>query len=163
MANSSIIEKAKRKIIKEFIADDEIVTAIHASNIDKKEDLIGTHIFDYNQNPNTVHTVETFITVQVQIPQTYAASSQTRVNPLVEIWIFSHQRHMAVPEIPKVIGNRNDYLSRLIDRKLNGRDDFGLGDMFLIENTEAAFQMDWLYRRMIFKCTEINASLCLDE
>lgn len=163
MSNGSIIEKAKKQIIKEFIADDEIVAAIHAGDAPKREDLIGTHIFDYNQNPNTIHNIETFITVQVQIPQTYGVSSKTHVSPLVEIWIFSHQRHMAVPEIPKVIGNRNDYLSRLIDIKLNGRNDFGLGDMYLIENTESAFQMDWLYRKMIFKCTEINASPCRDE
>lgn len=163
MANSSIIEKAKRKIIKEFITDDEIVTAIHASDVTKKEDLIGTHIFDYNQNPNQIQNIATFITVQVQIPRGISVAGATRVIPIVEVFIYSHQRHMAVPEIPKVIGNRNDYLSRLIDRKLNGRSDFGLGDMFLIENTEAAYQMDWMYRRMAFQCTEINMSQCFDE
>lgn len=163
MANSSILEKAKRKIIKEFIADDEITTAIHACDVVKKEDLIGTHIFDYNQNPNTIHEVETFITVQVQIPRGISIGGVTRVTPVVEIMVYSHQRHMKVSEIPKVIGNRNDYLSRLIDKKLNGRNDFGLGNMYLVENTEGAYQMDWLYRRIAFQCTEINASLCLDE
>ena len=71
MANSSIIKTAKNKIIKEFIKDKDIVQAINSSEITSPEKLKGTHIFDYHQNPNTINTVQTFITVQVHIPQSY--------------------------------------------------------------------------------------------
>ena len=60
MANSSIIKKAKNKIIKEFIKDKAIVQAINSSEITSPEKLKGTHIFDYHQNPNTINTVQTF-------------------------------------------------------------------------------------------------------
>ena len=132
MANSSIIESVKNKVIKEFIKDKEIVQAINSPTvpIDSPEDLINTHIFDYNQNPNTINTVATFITVQVHIPYTHGQTAF--VKPTLEIWIISHEKHMIVNNIPKVKSNRNDYLSRLIDTKINGKDGYGIGRMNVI-------------------------------
>jgi len=69
MANSSIIRKAKNKIVKEFIKDQEIIDAINSSEVksSEPEKLINKHIFDYNQNPHTLNIVGTFITIQVHI------------------------------------------------------------------------------------------------
>ena len=97
MANSSIIRKAKNKIIKEFIKDPDIVAAIHSDKVkpNESEKLINTHIFNYNQNPHTLDTVGTFITIQVHIPQSYFNdynTSVTRVKPTIEIWIISHEQ-----------------------------------------------------------------------
>jgi len=161
MANSSIIGKSKRKIIKEFTNDDEIVKAIDSSTITDPEELIGTHIFDYDKNPNTINTVETFILVLVNIPTaSHYFDSTIMVTPRIEIWIVSHFNHMKVNNIPKINMNRNDYLAELIDRKINGRTDFGIGEMKLESNTEGAFQADYVYRRLIFIGQDINASLC---
>lgn len=162
MANSSIISQAKRKIIKEFIKDIDIVQAINSSTVTSTEKLVGTHIFNYHQNPNTINTVETFITIQVHIPEPFFKNN-TYVNPTIEIWIISHEKHMIVDNIPKVADNRNDYLSMLIDKKLNGRSDFCIGDLTLISNYEGAFQQNYLYRKMVFEGTELNNSLCEDE
>ena len=121
MANSSIIRKAKNKIVKDFIKDPEIIAAIDSSTIkpNEPEKLINTHIFNYNQNPHTLNIVGTFITIQVHIPQSYYHdynASATRVKPTIEIWIVSHEKHMTVDNVPKVTQNRNDYLSELIEK-----------------------------------------------
>lgn len=163
MANSSIIGKAKNKIIKEFIKDKEIVAAINSSEVTSPEKLKGTHIFDYHQNPHTINTVETFITVQVHIPQPFSFEDKTFVKPTVEIWIISHEKHMVVDNVPKVTENRNDYLSRLIDNKLNGKSGFGIGKLNLTSNNEGAYQQDYVFRKMVFECLDLNASLCVDE
>lgn len=163
MANSSIIGKAKNKIIKEFIKDKEIVAAINSSEITSPEKLKGTHIFDYHQNPHTINTVETFITVQVHIHQPFSFEDKTFVKPTVEIWIISHEKHMVVDNVPKVTENRNDYLSRLIDNKLNGKSGFGIGKLNLTSNNEGAYQQDYVFRKMVFECLDLNASLCVDE
>lgn len=164
MANSSIIGKAKNKIIREFIKDDAIVKAIGSSEVKSPEKLIGTHIFDYHQNPNTLNTVGTFITIQVHIPNSYyIASSRAWVNPTIEIWIISHWEHMVVDNIDKITENRNDYLSRLIDNKLNGNISLGFGDVELLSNEEGAIQTDYVYRNMLFECTDLNKSLCSYE
>ena len=162
MANSSIVGKAKNKIIKEFIKDSDIVAAIDSPDITSAEKLINTHIFNYHQNPNTINTIKTFITVQVHIPQPFI-EDDVFVNPTVEIWIISHEKHMSVNNIPKITENRNDYISKLIDHKLNGRFDFGYGKLKLLSNIEGSYQSDYLYRKMVFKCTDLNDSLCDDE
>lgn len=168
MANSSIIRKAKNKIVKEFIKDKEIVAAINSSEVkpNEPEKLIGKHIFNYNQNPHTLNTVGTFITIQVHIPHDYYTdykASATRVRPTIEIWIISHEKHMVVDNVPKVTQNRNDYLSELIDNKINGKSGFGIGDTVLLSNTEGAFQQDYLFRKMIFQCLDLNWSLCEED
>ena len=170
MANSSIIRMAKNKLVKDFIKDADIVAAIHSSKVssDNPQDLINTHIFDYNQNPHTLNIVGTFITIQVHIPQNYYNdyynSSTTRVKPTIEIWIVSHEKHMKVgDEAPKVTINRNDYLSELIDKKINGKTGFGIGQTKLLSNVEGSFQQDYLFRKMIFECIDFNWSLCEEE
>ena len=168
MANSSIIRKAKNKIVKEFIKDQDIIDAINSSTVNpnEPEKLINTHIFNYNQNPHTLNIVGTFITIQVHIPQSYYNdfnASATRVKPTIEIWIISHEKHMNVDNVPKITQNRNDYLSELIDNKINGKSGFGIGETVLLSNIEGSFQQDYLFRKMIFQCTDLNWSLCNEE
>ena len=168
MANSSIIKKAKKKIVKEFIKDTDIVAAINSSKVkpNESEKLINTHIFTYNQNPHTLNIVGTFITIQVHIPHDYYndyKSAANRVRPTIEIWIISHEQHMAVDNVPKVTQNRNDYLSELIDNKINGKTGIGIGETVLLSNIEGAFQQDYLYRKMIFQCLDLNWSLCDED
>lgn len=169
MANSSIVRQAKNKIIKEFIKDEEIVNAINSSEVKSNEPqkLLYTHIFDYNQNPHTLNIVGTFITVQVHIPEDYYSdyhgNSIIHVKPTIEIWIISHEKHMRVNNVPKVTQNRNDYLSEIIDKKINGKRGIGIGKARLISNVEGAFQQDYLFRKLVFECLDFNASLCEDE
>lgn len=165
MANSSIIKRVKNKIIKEFIKDADIVAAIDSSKIkpDEPEKLVYEHIFDYNQNPHTLNDVRTFITIQVHIPHSYYSdynSSQIFVKPTIEIWIISHEKHM---KVPKITQNRNDYLSELIDNKINGKSGFGIGQTKLLSNIEGSFQQDYLFRKMIIECLDFNWSLCEEE
>ena len=165
MAHSSIIREAKNKIVKEFIKDQDIIAAINSSEVkpNEPEKLINKHIFNYNQNPHTLNKVGTFITIQVHIPHDYYTdykASATRVRPTIEIWIISHEQHMNVDNVPKVTQNRNDYLSELIDNKFNGQSGFGIGKTILLSNVEGAFQQDYLFRKMIFQCTDLNWSLC---
>ena len=168
MANSSIIRKAKNRIIKEFIKDKDIVAAINSSEVksNEPEKLINKHIFDYNQNPHTLNIVGTFITVQVHIPQNFYTDyreSTIHVKPTIEIWIISHEKHMVVDNVLKVTQNRNDYLSELIDNKINGKSGYGIGDTMLLSNVEGSFQQDYLFRKMIFQCLDLNWSMCEDD
>ena len=173
MANSELVASLKREIIKELINDESIFYAIDSPDITDIEDadkLVYKHIFPYHKNPETITKVITFITVQVHIPKTYDRN-KTWVVPRLEIWILSHDSHMKVNNIPKISDNRNDYLSKLIDKKLNGRDTFGTskkdennlhlyGKLELISNVEGVFSKDFLYRQMIFEMKDLNDSLC---
>ena len=164
MANSSIIGDAKVKIAKYIVQDDAIVKAIDPPETNKGDNLIGTHVFTYNQNPHTLQDGGTFITITVNIPQMgWHERSASRVFPQIVIWIVSHERHMKVDNVPKIKCNRNDYISQLLDEKLNGNTNFGLGKLDMISNVEGAVQQDYLYRTLTFQGTDINDSFCKDE
>jgi len=163
MSHSSIIGIAKNRIVREFIKDPEIIQAIDSDSVTLPEKLINTHIFTYHQNPYTLETAGTFITIQVQIPHSFYEADQTFVKPRIEIWVISHQKHMVVDNIPKVTDNRNDYLSKLIDKKINGQSGYGIGEMKLIQNIEGAYQSDYLYRQLIFEGTDLNKSMCRED
>lgn len=164
MANSSMIGTLKNKVIKSLIQDELIVKAIDSPTIKKPEDLINTHIFNYHQNPYTLENVQTFLTVQVHIPDSYDFTDRNRtfIKPTLEIWILSHHKHMKVNNISKVTDNRNDYISELLDIKLNGAD-YGYGGLKLISNVEGSYQEDYLWRKMTFVTNDLNQSKCEDE
>lgn len=163
MANSTIIGKIKRQFIKEIIKDNDIIAAIDSPDVVNSEQLIGTHIFDYNQDPNTLNKVITFITIQVHIPENRYDNEKFFVSPIIEVWIISHEKHMIVNNIPKIKENRNDYLSVLIDKKINGKFNYGIGKLVLVSNIEGSFQQDYLFRKMTFRATDLNDSVCDDE
>ena len=85
--------------------------------------------------------------------------------------IISHVDCMKVDNIPKIIANRNDYISELLDVKFNGRTILGLsddpnplklfGELSLVNNTEGSITKDYLYRQMVFETKDLNKSVCL--
>lgn len=163
MPNSSIIDDMKTRVQDAILADPLLVKAIEAKDVteDNVADLIGTHIFTFAQNPNLVQSSETFLTIQVHIPQ-YNSPDYRWVHPVLEIWIISHNRHMRVDNIPRIRANRNDFISQLLDEKFNGSTDFGYGQMFLQLNTEGVHgdNSDFLYRRMVFVTKDLSRSTC---
>lgn len=163
MPNSSIIDDMKTRVQDAILADPLLVKAIDAKDVteDNVADLIGTHIFTFAQNPNLVQSSETFLTIQVHIPQ-YNSPDYRWVHPVLEIWIISHNRHMRVDNIPRIRANRNDFISQLLDEKFNGSTDFGYGQMFLQLNTEGVHgdNSDFLYRRMVFVTKDLSRSTC---
>ena len=175
MANSELISSLKDALIKELEADESIFYAIDSPDItdfENSDQLMYTHIFPFHKNPETITKTITFITIQVHIPKTYDRN-KTWVIPTLEIWIISHDDHMMVNNIPKITDNRNDYISKLLDKKFNGRSTFGVsendkdnihlyGKMDLVSNVEGAMNK-FLDRRMIFEMKDLNDSLCDDE
>ena len=104
------------------------------------------------------------MTVQVHINENESFyANKVYIRPEVEIWIISHEQHMIVDNIPKITENRNDYLSKLIDKKFNGKSGLGLGELRLTHNIEGSFQQDYLYRKMVFVGNDVNNSLCEED
>ena len=176
MANSSLVTDLKKQVIRELINDENIFYAIdspYVTNLEDADKLVYKNIFPYHKNTETITDVTTFITLQVHIPK-YYDKNKIWVLPVLEIWIISHDDHMRVTNIPKVSENRNDYISKLLDVKFNGRNTIGVskndknnlhlyGKLKLTSNTEGAFSKDFLYRRMIFETKDLNDSLCEDD
>lgn len=159
MANSSIVTTMKNKVIREMCKNERLFNAINSStiiNFEDSFDLIGKHIFRYNQNPNTIEGAISFITVQVHIADT-PGKNKVWTRSTLEIWVYSHERCM---KVDKIEDDRTDYISRIIDEMFNNQDRYGYGRLQLVSNTEGVFCKDWLYRKMIFETKDFNDSMC---
>ncbi|EXG87841.1 hypothetical protein K413DRAFT_4742 [Clostridium sp. ASBs410] len=177
MANSDIISLIKRKVKSEIMNDPIIVKAFGSPDYDSAddgwsgEDIGDNYLFTWNQNPETIQTEITFVTLQVHTD----AYRGKWIKPTLEIWIYSHNRHMKLnpKDFPGIDENRNDHLSKLLDLKFNGRTSLGtdddktklnlIGELKLTSNREGVFNADFVYRRMLFETRDINNSLCYDS
>lgn len=173
MANSDLVTDLKLAIIKELVKDEAIFNAIDSSEIiDVKQahKLVHKHIFPYHRIPQTITETSTLMTIQVHIREG-RSRNKIFIIPTLEFWIYSHQDHMEVKNIPKVSDTRNDYISRLLDKKFNGRSSLGrnndpkndistYGELNLVLNDEGSTQQGFLYRHMIFETRDLNKSLC---
>lgn len=159
MANSTIISEFKEKVVGAIAHDDTLFYAFDAKDCENGGDLINTHIFKYNKNPETIIETITFLTVMVHTKA--RDRNKSFVTPTLEIWIYSHYDHMKMDsKITK--DNRNDYISMLLDEKFNGSTEYGgIGKLNLIINEEGAFSTKFLYRRLVFETIDINDSFCM--
>lgn len=161
MANSSIVTDVKDELINAIIDDETILIAIGSSDIETPSDYVGTHVFRYNKNPILITKSITFITIMVHTKARDRNGSF--ITPTLEIWIYSHNDHMDLKrgEIPGITDNRNDYISKLLDKKINGESGYGaVGVWKLTSNTEGVYNDKFLYRRLLFESVDINNSFC---
>lgn len=158
MANSTSISEFKEKIVKAIAKDDTLFYAFDAKDCENGGDLMGTHIFKYNKNPETITETITFMTIMVHTKSRDRNGSF--VTPTLELWIYSHNDHMKMDhKITK--DNRNDYISMLLDEKFNGSTEYGgIGKLRLVSNTEGVFSSEFLYRRLIFETVDLSDSMC---
>lgn len=158
MANSTSISEFKERVVKAIAKDDALFYAFDAKDCENGGDLINTHIFKYNKNPETITETITFMTVMVHTKS--RDKNGTFVTPTLEIWIYSRNDHMKMDyKITK--DNRNDYISMLLDEKFNGSTEYGgIGKLQLISNTEGTFSQKFLYRRLIFETVDLSDSTC---
>lgn len=157
IANGTSISDLKEKVVDALLFDETIVYAIDAKECENSGDLIGTHIFKYHKNPDTLKNVGTFITV---IVHTRRSRNKSFIIPTLIFHIYSHDSHMKMDTMITK-DNRNDYIAMLLEEKFNGSDGYGgIGKLCLIENTEESYNKDYLYRRLIFDTIDLNESLC---
>ena len=158
VANSTSISELKERVVKAIAEDDTLFYAFDARECENGGDLINTHIFKYNKNPNTITEEITFLTVMVHTN----ARDRNRifVTPTLEFRIYSHNGHMKMDSIITK-DNRNDYISMLLDDKFNGSTKYGgIGKLRLVKNEEGTYNDSFLYRRMVFETIDINDSFC---
>ncbi len=173
MANSELISDLKSAIAKELVKDEALFYAIDSHEITNPKQankLMYTYIYPYHRITETITATETYITFMVHIRE---MSSWTKkwIAAILEFYVYSHDQHMEVKNIPKVTDNRNDYIGKLLDKKFNGRSSFGnnkdpKNDIRLYEsldltlNEEGVTPQGFLYRHLMFKTKDLNNNPC---
>lgn len=158
MANSTSISELKERVVSAIAHDDDLFYAFDAKDCENGGDLINTHLFKYNKNPETITEAITFVTIMVHTKA--RDRNKTFVTPTLEIWIYSHNDHMKMDsKITK--DNRNDYIGGLLDQMFNGSTEYGgIGKLSLVDDHEGTYNQKFLYRRLLFETVDINNSFC---
>lgn len=116
------------------------------------------HIYDYARVPDAIDKNITFITVELNVANPIFRSNLWMNTSLI-INIVSHQDHMRIGDEVPTSANRNDYLSMLIDKKINGiTKDYGT--FKLISNRAGNENKPFLNRTMVFESQELSKDIC---
>lgn len=157
MANSTCISEWKNKILSEIENDDLIIKVLDVSDEELEGDLRYTRLFPYDFIPEVEDEVKTFITVSISV--TRISDDGKWCFPKIFMRVIGHQRHMQL-KLPTISKNRMDYLAELLDKKFNGRRDFGYSGLVLQSNIEDNLNDRFKYRQLIFEATDLNDSVC---
>ena len=165
MANSSLVMQAKINILIALQNDERIVEALDLHDDENAEDLMGVRLFPYWFVPQTQETVKTYICVEAGIDaleKSRASTVNEKVYDIatIKVYVISHQNDLYMNKAG-VSAIRTDYLSCLIDEKLNGSTDFGLGTLQRISNDPFSLK-DNIYRcrEIEFRAYDFNDDMC---
>lgn len=156
MANSSSISDWKNKTISMILNNDEIMDCLDLNELETEEPVY-TRIFPYNHIPQTIEETKVYITVAVSIPK--ITFNKVWAFPRLTIRIISHQEKMKLHKAG-VSATRIDYMSQLIDKMLNGRNEFGYGCLSLATNDEYLINSSHHCREMVFIGEDLAKKQC---
>lgn len=174
MANSRIVNELKSRLLKDIINNEDIVCAIDSPDKDNpnwdsscmidtpsnRKEGFTPLLFNHIKNASTIDKTISFICTEVQLGSVYTSSKWATVK--LEVWIFSHNDHMRIENIPKVNANRNDYIAELIDDMVNNK--YDIFDTFkLISSVGGQYNDKFHYRKLIFEGKDINYNMCSEE
>lgn len=157
MANSAFVSNTKNKIMSELQSNELFLNVLDTTE-EEREDLVYNRIFPFLYIPKTIETVTSYVCVDCSINTTYTNSRYAFATIIIDVIV--HQDHMQL-DMAGVSETRADYLCEIIDKMLNGRDDFGVGELVLLKNTPDSVASTGLrYRRLIFETKDLNNGLC---
>lgn len=120
------------------------------TNID--EQLIYKNVFPYLYVDETQTKQESYICIEVDVPRTMDFSFK---DMKIIIWCYCHKDIMKYSK-KGYLGTRADILSDIVDRFLNGSNNFGLGRLKLQSCTFISPGKEYYGRQLIYSCSEFN-------
>lgn len=163
MSKSSCIRAWKNKIMGELSQDDAIIEALGLDEGESPDDLVWNRLFPHYYIPETQDRVETYILVEIDIPErrTRYGSSESNiwVHPTIIFYVLTHQEDMKLDMVGES-GTRMDYLAELIEEKYQGRDDFGVGVLQLKSDTAGSVNTTYRFRQLVFEAVDLDSGLC---
>lgn len=156
---SSCIREWKDRIMSELSQDDEIIEALGLNSDESPDDLIWKRLFPHLWIPTVEEIVKTYVLVEINIPERrvrYGSNdSNIWVHPIISFCVLTHQDDMRM-NIAGESGTRMDYLAELIEKKFEGRQDFGVGTLTLKSDIADSVNTTYRYRQLVFEAVDVN-------
>ena len=138
------VKAYKNKAMNQIVHNSEIVRAI-GEPISSGEELLYQNIFPFFRIPDTVTETRTYITVCVDVPESFHPKDYIREVAL-KICIIVHQSMMETA----LGATRLDYIAAEIDRIFSDSAGYGLGRLHVVSSTETSLDQFHRMREIIF-------------
>lgn len=161
MANGTELKNYRTKIMTALINDPMICslllnrTITDTDDADMQEELLNGHIFSYSFVPSVQDEQKSYITFEISSKK--AKKFETRKGMRLVFSVFSHH---AIIRDKRTNYLKTDLLDERIQHLFNENKDFGIGNMYCIEDNPLRFTDSHYGRQLVFVVSEIAVSRC---
>jgi len=144
----------KQTFLSKLRTSSEVKEILLGNDYDEEivDEILDKHIFPFLYIPDTQTEEKTYVCVDVVVPQTLNFSIK---NLKIIIYVFCHKYLMKYKKAGQ-IGTRTDILSNIIDEKLNGSREFGIGRLAL-QSVELFMSEKTYYGRILtYSASDFN-------
>ena len=156
MANLEEISLYKNRLAMTFCTTKEVTSLLRIQGDEdmQPQDFMYDRVFPYAHVPEASEIGRCFLCFEIDVP-----SVKNNVVKTIEIriYVISHQNFLRLPEGR---GIRTDVLSSVIDKILNGSDEYGLGTVELMSLRSFNPITGYYGRELKYRVTDFNRSLC---
>lgn len=161
MPKEDIIGKTKKQVIKDIVKDVYIMEAMGNELDGSFDEAIYKYIFPYYHVIGTIQEAHSYICMQMDMMERERWDDED--NPLLRryaltLYIIVNQSIMQMPLTGGV--DRLDYLSNLVVNKFDGRSDFGIGELKLVQNQENSLDQNHRLRILTFITKDTVGTFC---
>lgn len=140
----------KNQLLDDLLTDEEILHLINSDvTPEEAQTLVWNQVMPVEYYPETIEKGKLYLCCDVDIRR---VPSSLIYSPTLYIWIFCHKDLLRLREG----GVRTDKLCHLIDQKLNGSFEYGLGKLELQSVNRFALMSDYSGKVMAYEATDFN-------
>lgn len=159
---ASPITRYKRKLISVFTSSPELIQLINSDYVKDGEcvdtdDLIYKQIYPYQYIPTVQTDKMAYVTMKVN-----GLGIKDKLYTKVEVIIYAIS-DQDIMYVKHGNGTRIDMMGEIIEELLNGRDDFGFGELELRQNYEDNINNTHRCRVLRFIVEDFNGDACRNE
>lgn len=140
----------KNQLLDDLLTDEEIVHLIDEDvTLEDAHTLVWDRVMPVEFYPETVEKGRVYLCCDVDIRKVY---NSTFYAPTLYIWVFVHKDLLRLSEG----GVRTDKLCHLIDKKINGSFQYGLGKLELQSVNRFAVMSDYTGKVLAYEARDFN-------
>ena len=140
----------KNQLLEELLTDEEIVHLINPDvRLEDAQSMVWDQVMPVEFYPDTMEFGRVYVCCDVDVRKVY---NKTFYAPTLYVWVFVHKDLLRLEEG----GVRTDKLCHLIDKKLNGSFQFGLGKLELQSVNRFGVVSDYTGKVLAYEANDFN-------
>ena len=156
MANLDEVSLYKNRLAMSFCTSNDVTSLLRIQGDEdmSPQDFMYERVFPYAHVPDASEIGRCFLCFEIDVP---SVKSNVIKTVEIKIYIMSHQNILRLSDGR---GLRTDVLSAVVDKMLNGSDEYGVGTVELMSWRSFSPITGYYGRELKYRVQDINRSLC---